>query len=468
MKKHFLIVLALILAVLSFSACGQGQESGHEHAWGEWTVTKEATCTADGEQTRTCECGETEKQTIPAKGHKAGTKATCTDAQTCTVCSAKLVEAKGHAFGKWVTKIPATKTENGVKEQTCLGCGETKNETILPCGSEGLFFLLRDDGTYYVNKGSCRDNEVVIPATHNGKPVAGILNEAFYGYTIMKSIVIPDSVTSIGEKAFDRCNSLTSIVIPDSVTSVGDCAFYGCSSLTSVTIGNGVTSIGDGAFSNCSSLTSVTIGNRVRIIGEGAFRGCTGLASVVIGDSVMRIGTTAFSDCSSLTEISVQENNIYYRSENGILFDKAKTELICYPMGKTEMSYSIPDSVTSIGYSAFYRCSSLTSIEIPKGVTSIGREAFYYCDSLTSVVIPDSVTSIGREAFYYCSSLTSVVIPDSVTSIGEDAFKCCSSLTSIQFSGTVAQWKAISFGSGWNSYTGNYTVTCTDGTVTYN
>ena len=422
MKKHFLIVLALILAVLSFSACGQGQESGHEHAWGEWTVTKEATCTADGEQTRTCECGETEKQTIPAKGHKAGTKATCTDAQTCTVCSAKLVEAKGHAFGKWVTKIPATKTENGVKEQTCLGCGETKNETILPCGSEGLFFLLRDDGTYYVNKGSCRDNEVVIPATHNGKPVAGILNEAFYGYTIMKSIVIPDSVTSIGEKAFDRCNSLTSIVIPDSVTSVGDCAFYGC-----------------------SSLTSVTIGNRVRIIGEGAFRGCTGLASVVIGDSVMRIGTTAFSDCSSLTEISVQENNIYYRSENGILFDKAKTELICYPMGKTEMSYSIPDSVTSIGYSAFYRCSSLTSIEIPKGVTSIGREAFYYC-----------------------SSLTSVVIPDSVTSIGEDAFKCCSSLTSIQFSGTVAQWKAISFGSGWNSYTGNYTVTCTDGTVTYN
>ena len=180
----------------------------------------------------------------------------------------------------------------------------------------------------------------------------------------------------------------------------------------------------------------------VTSIGYGAFNDCSSLTSIVIPDNVTKISSYAFYDCSSLTEISVHESNAYYCSENGILFNKDKTKLICHPAGKTETSYSIPDSVTSIGEATFANCSSLTSIVIPDGVTSIGNSAFYGCSSLTSIEIPDGVTSIDNFAFEYCHSLTS-----------------------IQFGGTVAQWEAIFFGSSWNSGTGDYTVTCTDGTI---
>ena len=208
-------------------------------------------------------------------------------------------------------------------------------------------------------------------------------------------IVIPDSVTSIGEMVFYNCTSLTSIVIGNSVTSIGDKAFRGCTLLTSMVIPDSVTSIGDDAFRDCDSLTSIEIGDSVTSIGDDAFYNCASLTSVVIPDSVTSIGSYAFEDCTSLTSIV------------------------------------IPDSVTSIGNSAFNGCSSLTSIVIPDSVTSIGDDAFEDCSSLTSIVIPDSVTSIGNYAFRNCTSLTSIVIPDSVTSIGSSAFSGCNALESL-------------------------------------
>ncbi len=235
-----------------------------------------------------------------------------------------------------------------------------------------------------------------------------------YEYSI-KKVVINNGVTTIGNYAFSDCDSLTSITIPDSVTTIGDYAFHHCDSLTSITIPDSVTTIGDYAFYDCKSLTSITI-----------------------PDSVTTIGDYAFAYCDSLTSITVDSNNKSYSSdEYGVLFNKDKTTLIQYPTGNARTSYTIPDSVTTIGNDAFYDCDSLTSITIPDSVTTIGNYAFAYCDSLTSITIPDSVTTIGNDAFYDCDSLTSITIPDSVTTIGDDAFAWCDSLTSITIPDSV-------------------------------
>ena len=251
------------------------------------------------------------------------------------------------------------------------------------------------------------------------------------------SYTISNSVTSIGEGAFLGCTGLTSITIPNSITSIGYWAFDGCTGLTSITIPNSVTSIGEVAFLGCTGLTSITLGNSVTSIGEGAFFGCTGLTSITIPNSVTSIGNRAFDGCTGLTSINVASDNNYYSGINGVLFNKKKTELIRYPEGKSQPSYTISNSVTSIGEGAFLGCTGLTSITIPNSITSIGYWAFDGCTGLTSITIPNSVTSIGDGAFEDCSSLTSITIPNSVTSIGDGAFEDCSSLTSITIPNSV-------------------------------
>ncbi len=180
-----------------------------------------------------------------------------------------------------------------------------------------------------------------------------------------------------------------------------------------------------------SYITSVTILSGVTTIAFCSFSNCSNLRSVTISDSVISIDSTAFGNCRSLISIDVDGNNTYYSSQDGALFNKDKTELIQYPIGKTDTSYEIPDGVTSIGDYAFRYCSNLTSITIPDSVTSIGNDAFYTCTSLASITIPDSVTSIGAGVFGDCTGLTSVTIGNSVESISSSAFPGCTSLTSI-------------------------------------
>ena len=241
-------------------------------------------------------------------------------------------------------------------------------------------------------------------------------------------IVIPESVTEIGEYAFFDCKSLTEIVIPNSVTEIGKSAFQGCSSLTEVVIPEGVTKIGEWAFNYCSSLTKVVIPNSVTEIGGTAFAHCTSLTKVVIPENVTGIAANAFEGCTSLESIIVDSNNKVYDSRNN-----------CNAIIKTESNTLIagckntiiPNSVTEIGLWAFRDCSSLTEIVIPKSVTKIGYWAFQDCSSLTEIVIPESVTEIESGAFKGCSSLAKVVIPESVTVIGDSAFEGCSSFTEI-------------------------------------
>jgi len=218
----------------------------------------------------------------------------------------------------------------------------------------------------YINEGT--ELEVTSFKKYEGNVV--IPEEVNYMNRILK-------VTSIGEEAFRNCSGvisggLTSVTIPNSVTTIGQKAFSGCNRLTSVTIGNSVTSIGICAFELCGRLTSVTIPNSVTTIGNYAFYRCSNLTSVSIGNSVTSIGICAFDECSRLTSVT------------------------------------IPNSVTSIGDYAFDECSRLTSVTIGNSVTSIGICAFKDCSGLTSVTIPNSVTSIGDYAFY-CENLTTVV-----------------------------------------------------------
>ena len=305
-----------------------------------------------------------------------------------------------------------------------------------------------------------------------------ICDSAFSMCNFLTSIIVPNSVTSIGEGAFSGCILLFNIIIPNSVTSIGDWAFMDSNALSHIVISNSVTSIGDGVFSGCFSLKYIFIpvnviclnGNpfsewngkldclstnfvhecdilfnkdkseiisfrnqkiesyiifsNVKRIGDSAFSGCTSLSNIIIPDSVTSIGDGAFYGCSSLTKIVLPDSvtSIGFGAFEG-----------CISLAEVVIS----DSVTSIGSNAFRDCSSLSNIVIPDSVTSIGDYAFEGCASLSDIVVPDSVTSIGSNSFRGCRSLSNIVIPDNVTSIGSNAFRDCSSLSNIVISDSV-------------------------------
>ena len=259
----------------------------------------------------------------------------------------------------------------------------------LPVSLEAQFTYTTNNNQISITKYTGSASELVIPAEVNGKPVTSIGNSAFSFCTRLTSVTIPNSVTSIGNHAFHYCPGLTSVTIPNSVTSIGDWAFYGCTGLTSVTIPNSATSIGDYAFESCTGLTSVTIPNSVTSIGDGAF-----------------------SRCWSLKSVNVDATNPAYASVDGVLFNKKGSVLGVYPAGKNG-SYTIPNSVTSIGNSAFSGCSGLTSVTIPNSVTSIGDGAFSGCSGLQGVYFlgnPPS-SNFGANSFAGATAATVYYLP---------------------------------------------------------
>ncbi len=285
------------------------------------------------------------------------------------------------------------------------------------------------DGAYSIRKGT----KIICDEAFRWRKIIGCRS--------LKSLVIPDSVTNIGDYAFSGCWSLSSVVIPDSVTSIGDYAFWNCRSLTDIVIPDSVTSIGESAFKNCISLKSFEIPSSVSGIGFGAFDGCESLTNIVIPDSVVNLKGNPF--CRWDGELKcLSPYFIYY---NKVLFDKDKSKIIAF-RDKDTTSYVIPDYVTSIGNGAFWGCESLTSIVVPECVTSIGDYAFVGCESLTDIVLSDRITSIGGSAFSGCKSLKSLVIPDSVTSIGDKAFWNCRSLTDIVIPDSVTSIGDSAFG----------------------
>lgn len=285
--------------------------------------------------------------------------------------------------------------------------------------------------------------------------------EDFYSEDYSGSVVIPASVsyedniypvTSIGKWAFQYCLGLTAVTIPNSVTFISEYAFSWCENLSSVYIPNSVTAIGDAAFIGCSKLTSITIPNSVTTVGKEIFDS-TGLSSPLynatvffymppsyegaytIPDGITTIAGSAFSYCTGLTSITIPDCLASVGAGafdgTGLTSPVYNAHVFVFMPRTYEGAYTIPDGITSIGGSAFSRCTGLTSITIPDDVTDIGGSAFWLCTGLTSITIPDGVTSIGSWAFSRCTGLSSLTIPSNVSTINESTFAGCTALSSI-------------------------------------
>ena len=303
---------------------------------------------------------------------------------------------------------------------------------------------------------------------------------AFYNCDGLKSVTLPESVTTIARSAFDLCDNLQTINIPSKVKEIGAWAFTGCKSLKSVTIPSTVEKIGTGAYSACTSLTTVKVDNGVKEIGKAAFQGCTSLSSITIADSVTRIGQIAFGatkfyttttnwsnnalyignhligvkssvsgeytikdgtravaedaffecskittinipssmtgiwegafrKCTSLQKFTVASGNNNFSAENGVLYNKNKTDLICCPVANSQTTVSASDSVKYVWDYAFYECANVKEVKMSGQVQTIGTYSFYNCDKLEKVKIPASVYYIGEWAFADCAKVKAIV-----------------------------------------------------------
>ncbi len=332
----------------------------------------------------------------------------------------------------------ATLTFNaGGKTATCkvtVNSAPTKVE-----GSAGLRYAQNINNTYSVTGiDSDTETNIVIGNYYEGKRVTEVAPNAFE-YSKMVGITIPEGIYKIGAHAFRECDNLTSLSLPDTLTEIGKSAFGSVSSLTQLVVPDGVVSIADGAFGYCHRIESVTLGSGLKTLGKNTFDTGDGLKT-----------------------ITVSQDDPYFASAGGILYDKPITKIICVPKklsgsislsaGLTEIparAFSdrknitgvvIPDSVKAIGENAFSYCEKLTDLTLGSGVLAIGNGAFYDCP-LTEVVLNDGVTTIGDRAFGNDVSFTRVVIPTSVVSIGQSAFGY--NPRRIEYKGELGAWLAI-------------------------
>ncbi len=235
---------------------------------------------------------------------------------------------------------------------------------------------------------------------------------------------------------YDYSDRIKSLVITQGVTSVGEEAFRYCYSLTSLTAADSVREIGAGAFLYCRGLKELTIPRGVSRIGARAFYGCSGLTELTIPRGVTEIGTEAFTDCDSLTAIRASADNPAYRSVDGVLFSKDGSLLHSYPTARAG-AYTVPDGVERLGDGAFHSCPGLTGIRFPSTLRRIGVRCFEYCNALMDVVIPNGVTEIGDFAFSACGGLKSVSIGRGVKRIGDEAFAWCPELAELTLANGV-------------------------------
>lgn len=261
------------------------------------------------------------------------------------------------------------------------------------------------------------EQEITIPEEINGVPVTKINSAAFNG-CVIQEITIPESIEEIGSYAFAGC-TFEKIKLPDNLKKI-ETGLFSQSQISEIVIPESVTEIGANAFSCCDKLKTIAIPKNVEILGK-----------------------YAFSYCKNLTGIIVEDGNQFFSSVDGVLFNYDKTELIAYPGGKSETSYSIPGGVITIAGEAFTSCLNLTEVNIPEGVEIIESNAFSICPELLQLKLPDTVRKLEEKAVYNCKSLSAVYIPKSVTEIGEGVFGKCDALTDIYYEGSEAEWNEL-------------------------
>lgn len=343
----------------------------------------------------------------------------------------------------------------------------------------------KTDGGYAFIGISSKDYEgkVVVPSTFNGKPVVRIEEGAFSSCGNVTSIELPDSIVSIGKDAFSGCGSLTSIKIPEGVTVIESGTFRDCTSLTEIELPSSITTVRPDAFSGCNNITKATLPaeatkdcvasskstlktvviNGGEVIPEQAFSDFTNLTSVTIPDTVTTIGSSAFYGCEGLTSIEIPSSV----KTIGIFAFSDCTSLT---------SLVIPSSVTNIQALAFNRCSGLTSIEVEDGnpiyfsegncIIEIAPKQVVLCCKTSVIPADDRVIRLDTSVFEGCVDLTRIFIPHNVKHIGMWVFAYCSELKTIEYDGTIDEWKHVTKGDSWNYSTGEYEVICNDGKLT--
>ncbi|WP_154649225.1 leucine-rich repeat protein [[Clostridium] hylemonae] len=251
------------------------------------------------------------------------------------------------------------------------------------------------------------------------------------------AVTFPSSLKTIGMDAFYGSTGLTEVTFPSSLETIGVNAFLSCGSLKETAFPNNLKSIEAYAFSGCFSLRSVTFSSSLETIGSCAFSDCISLTEVTFPSKLKTIVKNAFSGCTSLTAFAVVSENPYFTGKAGVLYDKKMETLLLYPQGKTDMSFTIPDGVVTIGNAAFGSQPSLESVTFPSSLKTIEGYAFGNCTGLTEVTFPNNLESIGGNAFYNCLCLTEVTFSKNLTSIGSSAFHSCESLATLTFTGST-------------------------------
>ena len=243
----------------------------------------------------------------------------------------------------------------------------------------------------------------------------------------LRTLVVEEGITTIGNYAFYDCDSLTTVTLPSTVTTIRTSAFQNSANVN-LTLHEGINSVGSYAFYNCPKLTT-KLPSTLTTIYDNAFRS-TGITSAHIPARVSTIGNYAFADCQNLPAITVDESNTSFCAQDGVLYNKDKTTICQYPAGKTGTKFDVPATVTTIGVGSFYNNTHLKAVSLPSTLTTIQSVAFGYCRSLEAINIPEGV-NLGSSAFVSCSSLRSIVLPASLTSVPGSLLNGCNRIESI-------------------------------------